>query len=67
MCVCMWCVYVCVSIYVHYVGRTSSERDPLITLSRRHSELADAQYTKNQAWRSKEVYIYASKIVFLGS
>lgn len=33
-------------------SRTSSERDPLILLSRKYPELADAQYTKNQAWKS---------------
>jgi protein glucosyltransferase len=33
-------------------SRTSSERDPLILLSRSHPELLDAQYTKNQAWKS---------------
>ncbi|XP_076447396.1 protein O-glucosyltransferase 1-like [Babylonia areolata] len=33
-------------------SRTSSERDPLILLSRKEPELVDAQYTKNQAWKS---------------
>ncbi len=33
-------------------SRTSAERDPLILLSRRRPELVDAQYTKNQAWKS---------------
>jgi len=33
-------------------SRTSAERDPLILLSRSEPSLADAQYTKNQAWRS---------------
>lgn len=33
-------------------SRTSSERDGLILLSRSHPDLIDAQYTKNQAWRS---------------
>ncbi|XP_067134035.1 protein O-glucosyltransferase 1-like [Centruroides vittatus] len=33
-------------------SRTSAERDPLILLSRSHPELVDAQYTKNQAWKS---------------
>ncbi|KAM5127064.1 protein O-glucosyltransferase 1 [Mantella aurantiaca] len=33
-------------------SRTSPERDPLILLSRDHPELVDAEYTKNQAWRS---------------
>ncbi len=41
----------------HYILplRTSSERDPLILLSREHPDLVNAQYTKNQAWRSEEV------------
>lgn len=33
-------------------SRTTSERDPLILLSRSEPELVDAQYTKNQAWKS---------------
>ncbi|CAF1315460.1 unnamed protein product [Adineta steineri] len=33
-------------------SRTSSERDPLVLLSRNHPELLEAQYTKNQAWKS---------------
>ncbi|XP_057379898.1 O-glucosyltransferase rumi homolog [Daphnia carinata] len=33
-------------------SRTSSERDPLILLSRERPDLIDAQYTKNQAWKS---------------
>ncbi|XP_054709758.1 protein O-glucosyltransferase 1-like [Uloborus diversus] len=33
-------------------SRTSAERDPLILLSRKHPELIDAEYTKNQAWKS---------------
>jgi protein glucosyltransferase len=33
-------------------SRTSSERDGLILLSRSNSHVIDAQYTKNQAWRS---------------
>ncbi|KAK2182100.1 hypothetical protein NP493_366g01032 [Ridgeia piscesae] len=33
-------------------SRTSSERDPLILLSRKHPELVNAKYTKNQAWKS---------------
>ncbi|GFR97819.1 protein O-glucosyltransferase 1 [Elysia marginata] len=36
-------------------SRTSAERDPLILLSRKEEDLVDAQYTKNQAWRSEEV------------
>ncbi|XP_072026516.1 protein O-glucosyltransferase 1-like [Amphiura filiformis] len=34
-------------------SRTSAERDPLILLSRDEPDLVDAQYTKNQAWRSE--------------
>ncbi|XP_025108187.1 protein O-glucosyltransferase 1-like [Pomacea canaliculata] len=34
-------------------SRTSSERDPLILLSRKEPDLVDAQYTKNQAWKSE--------------
>lgn len=33
-------------------SRTSSERDNLILLSRENPDLVDAQYTKNQAWKS---------------
>jgi len=36
-------------------SRTSSERDPLILLSRSNPDLVDAEYTKNQAWRSDAV------------
>lgn len=36
-------------------SRTSSERDPLVLLSRENPELVDAQYTKNQAWKSEAV------------
>lgn len=39
-------------------SRTSDERDPLIRLSRKEPGLVDAEYTKNQAWRSKEVWFY---------
>lgn len=39
-------------------SRTSSERDNLILLSRNKPHLVDAQYTKNQAWKSEEVYNY---------
>ncbi|XP_037277396.2 O-glucosyltransferase rumi homolog [Rhipicephalus microplus] len=35
-------------------SRTSAERDPLILLSRSKPELVDAQYTKNQAWKSDQ-------------
>ncbi|CAH0557986.1 unnamed protein product [Brassicogethes aeneus] len=33
-------------------SRTSSERDSLVYLSREKPDLVDAQYTKNQAWKS---------------
>nr|XP_057941922.1 protein O-glucosyltransferase 1 isoform X1 [Doryrhamphus excisus] len=33
-------------------SRTSSERDPLVVLSREMPDLVDAEYTKNQAWKS---------------
>ncbi|XP_018571256.1 O-glucosyltransferase rumi homolog [Anoplophora glabripennis] len=33
-------------------SRTSAERDPLVLLSREKPELVNAQYTKNQAWKS---------------
>ncbi|XP_028995321.1 protein O-glucosyltransferase 1 [Betta splendens] len=35
-------------------SRTSAERDPLILLSRDAPELVDAEYTKNQAWKSEK-------------
>ncbi|XP_043966018.1 protein O-glucosyltransferase 1 isoform X1 [Gambusia affinis] len=35
-------------------SRTSAERDPLILLSREAPDLVDAEYTKNQAWRSEK-------------
>ncbi|XP_055603639.1 LOW QUALITY PROTEIN: O-glucosyltransferase rumi homolog [Uranotaenia lowii] len=35
-------------------SRTSEERDPLVLLSRSNPELVDAQYTKNQAWKSPQ-------------
>ncbi|XP_053981078.1 O-glucosyltransferase rumi homolog [Hylaeus volcanicus] len=40
-------------------SRTSSERDNLILLSRSKPDLIDAQYTKNQAWKSEEDTLYA--------
>nr|XP_022914467.1 O-glucosyltransferase rumi homolog [Onthophagus taurus] len=40
-------------------SRTSSERDPLILLSREHPELIDAKYTKNQAWKSEGDTLHA--------
>ena len=36
-------------------SRTSAERDPLVLLSRSEPDLVDAQYTKNQAWKSEKV------------
>ena len=36
-------------------SRTSAQRDPLILLSRKIPDLLDAQYTKNQAWKSDAV------------
>ncbi|KAG7315805.1 hypothetical protein KOW79_020671 [Hemibagrus wyckioides] len=35
-------------------SRTSPERDPLILLSREDPSLVDAEYTKNQAWKSEK-------------
>ncbi|XP_034032226.1 protein O-glucosyltransferase 1 isoform X1 [Thalassophryne amazonica] len=35
-------------------SRTSAERDPLILLSRDDPQLVDAEYTKNQAWKSEK-------------
>ncbi|XP_076247010.1 O-glucosyltransferase rumi homolog [Calliopsis andreniformis] len=40
-------------------SRTSSERDNLILLSRSKPDLLDAQYTKNQAWKSDKDTLYA--------
>ncbi|XP_076636795.1 O-glucosyltransferase rumi homolog [Colletes latitarsis] len=40
-------------------SRTSSERDNLILLSRSKPNLVDAQYTKNQAWKSDEDTLFA--------
>ena len=36
-------------------SRTSAERDPLVLLSRAEPNLVDAQYTKNQAYKSEKV------------
>ena len=33
-------------------SRTSGERDPLVLLSRKCPNLVDAEYTKNQGWKS---------------
>ncbi|KAH0508658.1 Protein O-glucosyltransferase 1 [Microtus ochrogaster] len=38
-----------------FPSRTSPERDPLILLSRKNPKLVDAEYTKNQAWKSMKV------------
>uniref|UniRef100_W5MHY0 Protein O-glucosyltransferase 1 n=1 Tax=Lepisosteus oculatus TaxID=7918 RepID=W5MHY0_LEPOC len=35
-------------------SRTSPERDPLILLSREAPDLVNAEYTKNQAWKSEK-------------
>ena len=35
-------------------SRTSAERDPLVILSRQCPSIVDAQYTKNQAWKSSK-------------
>ncbi|XP_015924940.3 protein O-glucosyltransferase 1 [Parasteatoda tepidariorum] len=35
-------------------SRTSAERDKLILMSRKNPDFIDAQYTKNQAWKSDE-------------
>lgn len=43
-------------------SRTSSERDPLILLSREIPNLVDAQYTKNQAWKSDAVRLDYAQI-----
>ncbi|XP_049887250.1 O-glucosyltransferase rumi homolog [Pectinophora gossypiella] len=40
-------------------SRTNEERDALILLSRSKPELVDAQYTKNQAWKSDADTLYA--------
>lgn len=40
-------------------SRTSDERDPLVLLSRMRPKLVDAQYTKNQAWRSPKDTLFA--------
>ncbi|CAH1984942.1 unnamed protein product [Acanthoscelides obtectus] len=40
-------------------SRTSSERDPLVLLSREKPDLVDAQYTKNQAWKSDADTLHA--------
>ncbi|XP_058944033.2 protein O-glucosyltransferase 1 [Pocillopora verrucosa] len=40
-------------------SRTSAERDPLVLLSREDPSLVDAQYTKNQAWKSDADTLHA--------
>ncbi|XP_053600787.1 O-glucosyltransferase rumi homolog isoform X2 [Plodia interpunctella] len=50
-------------------SRTSEERDPLVLLSREQPDLVDAQYTKNQAWKSDADTLYAppaSEVSFEG-
>ncbi|XP_033647466.1 protein O-glucosyltransferase 1-like [Asterias rubens] len=39
-------------------SRTTAERDPLVILSRDDGDLVDAQYTKNQAWKSDADTLY---------
>ncbi|KAH9634108.1 hypothetical protein HF086_001310 [Spodoptera exigua] len=51
-----------ISLYPTGIGRgsrTSDERDALILLSRAEPDLVDAQYTKNQAWKSDMDTLYA--------
>jgi hypothetical protein len=48
-------------------SRTSDERDPLIKLSRNEPDLVDAQYTKNQAWKSKAVCNFHQNILIFGN
>ncbi|KAJ8734837.1 hypothetical protein PYW08_014087 [Mythimna loreyi] len=48
-------------------SRTSEERDALILLSRSEPDLVDAQYTKNQAWKSDMDTLHAppaSEVLF---
>ncbi|XP_041974208.1 O-glucosyltransferase rumi homolog [Aricia agestis] len=40
-------------------SRTNAERDNLVLLSRSKPDLVDAQYTKNQAWKSDADTLYA--------
>lgn len=40
-------------------SRTSAERDSLVLLSRKEPSLVDAQYTKNQAWKSPKDTLHA--------
>ncbi|KAB7494918.1 O-glucosyltransferase rumi-like protein [Armadillidium nasatum] len=40
-------------------SRTSLERDPLIYISKKNPDLVDAQYTKNQAWKSDADTLYS--------
>lgn len=44
-----------ISAASRFSDRTSPERDPLILLSREDPDLVDAEYTKNQAWKSERV------------
>lgn len=45
-------------------SRTSAERDALVLLSREQPELIDAQYTKNQAWKSEAVSTFRFLVIF---
>ena len=47
-----------------FLCRTSAERDPLILLSREAPQLVDAQYTKNQAWKSDKVCDSCNKLYY---
>lgn len=44
-------------------SRTSTERDPLVLLSRENPNLVDAKYTKNQAWKSDAVSVTFYSII----
>ena len=48
--ICSW-----VSLTIALYCRTSSQRDPLVLLSRSKPELVNAAYTRNQAWKSDKV------------
>ena len=47
-------------------SRTSADRDPLILLSRAQPDLVDAQYTKNQAYKSEKVMTVDDPVVSMG-
>lgn len=48
-----------------FSARTSAERDPLILLSRENPDLIDAEYTKNQAWKSEKVITVRANAISL--